>query len=89
MKIELFHTPGCSLCDAGKADLRAAAEAVVPGVEWCEVNVLDSLDRAVELGILTLPALAIDGELVFTTLPSVAQLADALRRHRAEPGNGT
>ena len=42
------------------------------------MNVLDSLDRAVELGVLTLPALAIDGELVFAALPTAPQLRQAL-----------
>lgn len=85
MKIEFFHAPGCERCAA--AELQAIAVAV-GGVEWCAVNVLDSLDRAVELGVLTLPALAIDGELVFTTLPSAAQLTAALWQRQAEHGDG-
>jgi hypothetical protein len=47
-------------------------------VEWHEVNVVVSLDHAVELGVLTLPSIAIDGELVFTSMPTVAQLREAL-----------
>ncbi|GCB05256.1 thioredoxin family protein [Ralstonia sp. SET104] len=89
MKIELFYSPGCAKCVAATAALKAAALAAVSGVEWQEVNVLDSLDRAVELGVLTLPALAVDGELVFTALPSPTQLAVALRRRHAERGHGT
>jgi len=57
-------------------------------VEWCEVNALDALDRAVDLGVLTLPALAIDGELVFTTLPTPVQLAAELQRRRGGQGDG-
>ncbi len=36
----------------------------MPGIEWRDVNVLDDLDRAVDLGVLTLPALA-GGTLAF------------------------
>lgn len=79
MKIELFHVPGCERCASVTPALRATA-AAVGGVEWCEINVLDSLDRAVELGVLTLPALAIDGVLVFAALPTPAQLHQALRQ---------
>lgn len=82
MKIELFHAPGCERCATAKTELQAVA-ASVQGVEWCEINVLDSLDRAVELGVLTLPALAIDGELIFAALPTPIQLRQALQR-RAE-----
>lgn len=60
----------------------------MPGVDWCEVNVLDSLDRAVELGVLTLLALAVEGELVFAALPSPAQLVAELHRRVGECGHG-
>lgn len=45
---------------------------------------LDELDYAVSLGVLTLPALAIDGELVFTSLPTPSALSDALRARRVK-----
>lgn len=77
MKIELFHAPGCERCAAALIELQAVV-ATVDGVEWCEVNVLDSLGRAVDLGVLTLPALAIDGELVFASLPTPEKLRRAL-----------
>lgn len=64
MKIELFYTPGCAKCTGSISTLKAAAEAV-HGVEWCEVNVLDDLDRAVKLGVLTLPALVVGGSPLF------------------------
>jgi hypothetical protein len=54
------------------------AEATVSDLEWREVNAVDELDRAVELGVLTLPSIVVDGELVFTSLPSEQQLRDAL-----------
>lgn len=87
MKIELFYTPGCTKCAGATAALKAAAQAL-SGVEWCEVNVLDDLDRAVDLGVLTLPALAVDGKLVFTALPTAEQLVAELRRRDGERGCG-
>lgn len=80
MKVELIYAPGCAECVTARAGLRSAAEAAVAGVEWHEVNVLDALDYAVELGVLTLPALAIDGSLVFAALPTPAQLRQELLR---------
>jgi thioredoxin 1 len=80
MKVELIYAPGCAECITSKAGLRSAAEATLAGVEWTEINVLDALDYAVELGVLTLPALAIDGSLVFAALPTPAQLRDELLR---------
>jgi protein-disulfide isomerase len=82
MKVEIFHSPGCAACVAAREQLRTAAKEALTDVEWREVNVLDNLDQAVALGVLTLPAIAIDGELVFTSLPTPAQLRDALVARR-------
>lgn len=87
MKIELFYTPGCAKCAGATTALKAAVETV-PGVEWCEVNVLDEIERAVDLGVLTLPALAVDGVLVFTALPTAEKLVAELRRRQREDGDG-
>jgi hypothetical protein len=59
------------------------AERTVTGIEWCELNVLEELDYAVELGVLALPAIAVDGELLFSSLPTPHQLRDALIRRNA------
>ena len=78
MKVEIFYTPGCSECVAAHAKLRTAAREAVKDLEWRELNVLDALDYAVELGVLTLPSIVVDGQLVFTSMPTVAQLREAL-----------
>ena len=78
MKIEMFYSPGCSACVAQQDELRAAARAAIKDVEWHDVNVLDNVDRAVDRGVLTRPAIVIDGEVAFTSMPTVAQLRKAL-----------
>lgn len=83
MKIELFYAPGCTKCAVNRESLKAAAERAVPSLEWYELNVLDNMDYAVDLGVLTLPALAIDGVLEFPALPSVQQLVDDITRKSA------
>ena len=83
MKIEIFYTPGCSECVAAHAMLRTVAQEAVKDVEWRELNVLDDLDYAVELGVLTLPSIAVDGKLVFTSMPTATQLRQALLKRSA------
>lgn len=78
MKVEVFYTPGCAACVAAHDELRAAAQKAVRDLDWRELNVLDNIDQAAELGVLTLPSVVIDGELVFTSMPTVAQLRKAL-----------
>lgn len=84
MKVELFYSPGCKECAAARADLKATAKLAIDGLQWRELSVLDELDYAVELGVLTLPAIAIDGELAFAALPTPRQLRQALIRRGAK-----
>ncbi|MDH5183175.1 MAG: thioredoxin family protein [Gammaproteobacteria bacterium] len=79
MLIEVFSSPGCSKCSHAKQTLKAlVVELGQERIEWREVNVLDELDHAVELGVLSTPAIAVDGELVFTSLPNTGKLRDYL-----------
>lgn len=84
MKVELFHAPGCSRCAAAREDLKAAAQTAVTGLEWREINVLDEMDYAVDHGVLSLPAIVVDGELVFSSLPTPQQLRAALTHRNAK-----
>lgn len=84
MRIELLHSPGCARCLTEREALRGVAEQLVAGMEWREINVLEAFDYAVELGVLSLPALAIDGQLVFARLPTPERLAQELRRRLAQ-----
>jgi len=85
VRVEVFTAPGCSKCGQAKVVLQRVAEAL-GGVEWREVNVLEDLDRAVALGVLSTPAIAIDGELVFTGLPTAGRLRAELERRLAAGG---
>jgi thioredoxin 1 len=85
MKVELFHTIGCKSCADAREVLKAAAQGAVPAVVWRDVDVTRELDYAVEIGVLALPAIAVDGRLAFSALPTPEQLAAELQR-RAQRG---
>lgn len=79
IKIEIFTSPGCGKCGHAKTSLQKMVEEL--GKErfsWREVNILEELDYAVNLGVLSTPAIAIDGELCFTSLPSAKKLRQQL-----------
>ena len=80
MKVELIYSPGCVKCLTEREPLREIAEQADANLDWRELNVLDELDYAVSLGVLTLPAIAINGTLVFKSLPAPAELEAALRQ---------
>ena len=87
IKVEVFSSPGCSRCGQVFDILQTITQELgAERIEWREVNVLDELDYAVELGVLSMPAIAIDGELVFKSHPSSRKLRDALEdRLKAQP----
>ena len=89
MKVELFQSAGCKRCAAARDELKALAERAVPGVEWRVVDAATEIDYAVEVGVMSLPAVAVDGELVFSSLPTADQLSRELRRRREGAGHGS
>jgi len=82
VKVEAFSSPGCGKCTQAKEMLKAIIEELGKDqVTWRDVNILEEMDYAVELGILSPPAIAIDGELVFPALPSPNRLrAELIKR---------
>lgn len=80
IKVEVFSSPGCSKCAHAKDVLRKLVDEMgVDKIEWREVNILNDLDHAVALGVLSTPAIAIDDTLVFTSLPTVNKLRSELK----------
>ncbi len=79
MELELFSAPECTRCARAQKLLQAVIEEIgVDRIRWRIVDVLEEIDYAVALGVLSTPAIAIDGKLVFTSLPSGKKLRQAL-----------
>ena len=81
-RVELFTTDLCPRCDQAKEDLRTVVDELgAEHFDLCMVNVVKNLDRAVELGVLSVPAVAIDGELVFAAMPGRKKLRATLEHN--------
>ena len=81
IQVEVFSSPGCSRCGQVFDMLEAITQELgAERIEWRKINVLDELEYAVELGVLSMPALAIDGKLVFKNHPSASKLRAALEK---------
>ncbi len=75
MNIEIFSSPGCGKCGHAKEVLfKLTEELGGDRIHWREVNILEEIDYAVDLGVMTTPSIAIDGQLIFAGLPSVKKL---------------
>lgn len=82
VKIDVIAAPGCEKCAGAQGELRAVAASVLGEgrLVWREINVLEQLDYAVSLGVLAMPAIAVNGELKFSSLPTPEQFRAELAR---------
>lgn len=78
VSVELFFAAGCDRCTEARRALREVAQSTLH-VEWKEIDIAKNPDRAVDAGVVSTPAVAIDGELVFKTMPTPVQLQSAIR----------
>ena len=82
IKVEVFSLPGCGQCSASLDALKQVVLSFDPHTfSWQEIDLLAHIDEAVQLGILTAPAIAINGRLAFSALPSPKQLQAELTKH--------
>lgn len=88
LNIEIFSSPGCSKCGHAKEVLRQLAnELGGDKIEWREVNIMDEMDHAIELGVLSTPSIAINNVLIFSSLPSAKRLRAELEKYLSQDNN--
>ena len=81
IKIELISASICNRCGDARKRLQSLMDELDDDrIQYREIDVLEELDYVVSLGVLTTPAIAIDGELVFTAMPSLKRLGDELQK---------
>lgn len=82
IKIELMTSTVCPACFTIKERLRTVIEGLdQTRINFREIDVLENLDYAVELGVLSMPAIVINGKLAFSSVPSLKKLRDVLQRY--------
>jgi thiol-disulfide isomerase/thioredoxin len=77
VSIEFFFAGGCSACARARQALRETAESTGQ-VTWEEIDIAKNPNRAVDVGVMSTPALAIDGSLIFKIVPTPAELRNAI-----------
>ncbi len=81
VKVEVFSSGRCEKCSAAETALQRLAESLADGqLAWRHVDVLNEIEYAVELGVISLPAIAINGRLVFSSLPSPTEFKTELKK---------
>ena len=83
--VEEFTSPGCGGCPAVKAMLEELSHEFRDRLIVEEVNIADDAARAAQYGIMTVPAVAINGMLKFMGIPSMKELRNAILEEMKEP----
>ncbi len=84
VKIELFSSPACGKCDQVKKKLQDIADQSDGTLEFVVINILEQMDYALQLGVLSTPCIAVNGKLEFFGLPTMDELQQVLDREAAE-----
>lgn len=76
--IEMFTSPGCVGCPTVKKMLEELSKELEGDITVEEVDVTIDSARAIQYGIMSVPAVAINGILKFTGVPSREELKNAI-----------
>ena len=87
--IEVFTSSFCQRCKrASTLVQQLLEEEPFSTLSWRQVDVVEEIDRAVALGIVATPAIAIGGRCRFTTLPNAETLRRTLQDYLASRNHG-
>ncbi|MBN1521258.1 MAG: thioredoxin family protein [Candidatus Aureabacteria bacterium] len=76
--VEDFISPGCVGCPAVKEMLKSLSEELGGDITVEEVDITVDTTRAAQYGVMSVPAIAINGELKFMGVPKKEELKKAL-----------
>lgn len=78
--VEVLTASGCGRCEKAKVLTKEViAEFPAANVQYRAINVVEEIDYAVTLGVMSTPAIALNGELIFSSTPSSNKLRQAIR----------
>ena len=83
--VDLFWASSCSRCKKAKLELRDAIQLHKSNrLCYREIDVLEEIDYAVEVGVSRTPSIAINGKLIFSSLPRIKHFIAALEQALVE-----
>ena len=81
--VEEFMSPGCVGCPAAKQMLKELSEELKGEITVEEVDITVDTTRATQYGIMSVPAIVINGVLKFMGVPKKEELKKALEEEAA------
>ena len=84
VKVEVFTSPSCPYCPMA-IEVVNEVEKEMPGVMEVEkIDILVDREKAIDYGIMAVPAIALDGVVHFVGAPSKEELVKAIEEAKGE-----
>lgn len=82
VKVEVFTSPSCPYCPMA-IEVVNEVEKEMPGtLEVEKIDIMVDRDKAVEYGLMAVPAIALNGVVRFVGAPSKEELATAIEEEK-------
>ncbi|MBZ9571160.1 MJ0307 family thioredoxin [Methanobrevibacter sp. TMH8] len=79
LKVEVFTSPSCPYCPMAEQIVEEAKREIGSEMEVEVVNIMTDRQRAVDYGIMAVPAIAINGVVEFVGAPTKEELMAKLK----------
>lgn len=79
LKVEVFTSPSCPYCPMAEQIVEEAKKELGSEMEVEIVNIMTDRQRAVDYGIMAVPAIAINGVVEFVGAPTKEELMAKLK----------
>lgn len=84
IEIEILTSPGCTGCDKAKKVVRDFVEAkrnIFDGLTWKITDLVEHPELVSKYGIMSTPAVVINGKLEFVGVPKDKKLLERIEQH--------
>lgn len=79
VKIEVFTSPTCPYCPMAIEVVNQAKKELGDAIEVEKIDIMVDREKAIEYGLMAVPAIAVNGILTFVGAPSKEELMEALK----------
>ena len=79
LKVEVFTSPSCPYCPMAEQVAEEAKKEIGDDMDIEVINIMTDRQRAIDYGIMAVPAIAINGVVEFVGAPSKEELMAKLK----------
>ncbi|MGC9516760.1 MAG: MJ0307 family thioredoxin [Methanomicrobiales archaeon] len=79
VKVEVFTSPTCPYCPMAIEVVDKAKKDLGDSIEVDKIDIMQDREKAIEYGLMAVPAVAINGVVKFVGAPSLEELMAALK----------